>query len=837
MAGGLNPDFTTMLRFDECVGILDQWLNEKLGGEPGSLKLKSSKGNKHNVEWRSNKTKNNGYIIDNPLSNGYSNAVGIFYIGGQQHKTNVMGAIKDLEGENGPISEMIKERYIEQQKNEGVNYKEIPKQTPEEIEAALQRQKDRELADTRIDLLSRMPGVAVAQYAYLAAKAQVDPAFHYGQGVQAIDDHPYMRKKGFQIDQQEDDIYIISKMSPTNEQMINFINTDHFIVPKNEFGIDKKEIINLINDPKFNFSYNKYILTNDIKTGIGIATSRDPDGVITNLQKFLIDKIKAKGGSVDKIFLPDAIVSGSAHIFNHAEKTDPNYNPKNIFIHEGWATGKTTLKAVKNDPDSMVLVAWNAGQIKNIVDVYLKKYPEANIIEVADNDCKSFFNMNKKSEQDLERVKNTGLQAALEAYALNKEDQHRIGILVPRINYKTYSADKDLSDFNDIEMKFGQNKAIEELGIELTKLYERKQAKIPESDRIVKLYNEQAQHYSDKYGLEVRGIDNEGSLTTVKITPKNPPAPKEPEITIEVATPEPTKAVDAPEELAMPYQQDGDISSFFNKPINNAIKSDFDKKMEEGIGLLVGSKPPVSEQLQQNILEPSPKDIVTNNYNPKLEDAPAIQPIVDPADFTLMLYQNSLIMQYAEIANKPNKEQMMEALDSNVHSMSSALRALNVLLDSTTLPHVSATIDKVMDGYQDKPFYQDLVQIKDFANEQFIQKNAVDMNELKAFHKNVSDIYLCNNRENGFDSEVTAKMVESAISRKPIEEKREFYREFVNSLRNLEGDSQWLKDVSSTLQTSYSHAVNKSEQANELNVSKENNLENKNKGPSNDFNP
>ncbi len=71
-------------------------MNEKLGGEPGSLKLKSSKGNKHNVELRSNKTKNNGYIIDKPLSNAYSNAVGIFYIGRQKRKKNVMGAIKEL---------------------------------------------------------------------------------------------------------------------------------------------------------------------------------------------------------------------------------------------------------------------------------------------------------------------------------------------------------------------------------------------------------------------------------------------------------------------------------------------------------------------------------------------------------------------------------------------------------------------------------------------------------------------------------------------------------------------------------------------------------------------
>lgn len=839
MAGGLNPDFTTMLRFDECVHILDQWLNEKLGGEPGSLKLKQATGNKYAVEWRANKVKNNGYVIDNPDKYGYSNAVGIFYIGGQPHKTNVMGAIKDLEGDDGPIQQSIKERYIEQQKKEEVNHKELPKQSPEDIEAANLRQKQKEFEDERLDLMSRMPGVVVAQYAYLSAVAHIDPAFHHGQKVQSIDTHPYIQKKGFDIDQDKDDIYIISKNSPTNEQVIKFMESEHFVVPKNKFGIDKQEVIDLIKSLESEFSYNKYISKNEIKSGIAIVPSRDPEGIVTNLQKFLTEKLKINDkDSVDKIFLPQAIVRGSAHIFNYAEKTHESYQPKNIFIEEGWATGRTINSAVKNDPDSMVVVCWNAGQIKNTTDAYLNKYPEANITIVADNDCKSFFHMNEKTPQDLERVKNTGLHAAIETYANFKDEQSRIGIIIPRINYTTYTANKDLSDFNDIEMKHGLNKAIDEFSIELNKLFERKQAKTPESDRLVKLYNEQAQHFSNLYNLEVRGVDPEGNLNTLTIKPVAQDKSLDTSLTLKAPevtpTPEPSIKVEVVDELAMPFQQDVDLSSFFNKPVNNDIKTDFDKKMEEGIALLVGRKTPASEQLQQTITEPSPKDLVVNNFNPNLEDAPAQQPIINPADFTLMLYQNSLIMQYAEITNEQNKEKMMEALDDNVHSMSGALRTLNLLLDKTTLPHISNSIDKVLGDYQDKPFYNDLVQIKGFASEHFIQKNAVDMKALKDFHKSVSEVYLSNNKEKGFDSEVAAKMVQSAVSRRPIEEKREFYRIFVDSLKNLNSDSAWLKDVSSTLQNSYEHAKQKSmDQVVEIKPSSENNLEQNIKAPSN----
>ena len=110
------------------------------------------------------------------------------------------------------------------------------------------------------------------------------------------------------------------------------------------------------------------------------------------------------------------------------------------------------------------------------------------------------------------------------------------------------------------------------------------------------------------------------------------------------------------------------------------------------------------------------------------------------------------------------------------------------------------------------------------------------MNELKKIHKSISDVYLDENKDKGFDSEVTAKMVESAISRRPIEEKREFYKLFVNSLKNLDSDSQWLKEVSSTLQTSYQHAQSKSMEGKiEITTTPERNFDQKVEGPSNSF--
>lgn len=826
MAGGLNPDFSTMLTFDECVNIFDQWLEKEHGGVPNSLKIKTRSGAKHTVEWRSGTSKYNGYITDNIVDFGYSNPVGIFYKGSTPHKTNVMGAIVDLEGgKDGPMMQSIKERYAERKSIEEAKHNKLPEQSAEEKAQKEAARKARELESNRLDLINRLPGAFVAQYAYLASVQHADPAYHQGQKVQSVEQQPYIKKKGFEINQAADDFYILSKHVPTNEQLEAFIKSDVCKLPRNELGVTKEDVLQKIKDPEFGFSYNKYLTKHNIDSGIGIIPSRDPDGVVTNLQRFLNEPLVNDGKKVDKIFLPEAIVVGSAYVFNHQEKLNESYKPKNIIINEGWATGRTVNEAVDNDKDTMVIVAWNAGQVKNIAETYLKLHPEANLTIAADNDCKSFYYMNEKeTAQDLLKVKNTGLQVALETYAAFPEEQHRIGIILPRINYEKYNAQKGLSDFNDIHLHYGINAAHDELNGELERLRVRKEAGISEAPRIVKMYNAQAQFYSNLYNVEVRGLEADGSLNNLMIKPVENAPPSNNQSLEQKTDSQPVtdkketsiNAVnndssfnndDDDNELLMPHLQ-SDVSGFFNQPINNSLKTDFDKRYEESIGSVFSGSRSASEVLAQDAnKEPTPKDMVVFASN---EKAPDVQPMINPADFTLMLYQRGLMEQYTEVITQPTKDKMMESLQNNVYSMGGLVRTINILLDDTMRPHVTKSIDKVLDGYQDKPFYQDLVQIKSFANEQFIQKNLVDQEALKSFHKDMVTTLLKGvHAEHGFDRDVVAKMSESAISRKPVEEKREFYRQFVDSLKNLNEDSTWVKQVSQTLEGAYKMAQHK----------------------------
>ena len=810
MAGGLNPDFTTMLTFDECVNIFDQWLEKKHNGEPNSLKIKTRSGAKNTVEWRSGKSKYNGYITDNIVEYGYSNPVGIFYKGSTPFKTNVMGAIKELEGDNGPIMRSIQERYAERKAKDEVSYNKLPEQSAEEKAKKEEARKLREYESNRLDLINRLPGAFVAQYAYLSSVKHADPAFHMGQTVQSVDQHPYVKKKGFEIDQASDDFYILSKHVPTNTQLENFIKSDLCRMPRNDFGITKEDVLSKIKEPDFGFSYNKYLSKHNVESGIGIIPSRDPDGVITNLQRYLNEPIINDGKKIDKIFLPDAIVVGSAYIFNYKEKLDSSYKPKNIIITEGWATGRTINDPLKNDKDTMIIVSWNAGQVKNITDTYLKVHPDANITIAADNDCKSFYYLNeKKDEQDILKVKNTGLQVALETYASFPKDQNRIGIIFPRINYEKYNAEKGLSDFNDIHIHYGINAAQKEINSELERLRLRKEAGISEVPRVLNMYNAQAQFYSNLYNVEVRGLDANGSINSVLIKPiENLNQAVSQKLENQTPTPEATNAPpNEDNDLSMPHLQT-DISGFFNQPINNSLKSDFDKKMEESIGYMVGGNSAKEKLAQEADKEPTPKDMIVFASNDV--KAPNIQPIVNPADFTLMLYQRGLMEQFTEVINQPNKDKMIESLQNNVYSMGGLVRTITVLLDDTMRPHVAATIDKVLDGYQDKPFYKDLVQIKSFASEQLIQKSLIDQEAAKSFHKDLVSTLLSGiHAEKGFDNEVISQMSASAISKRSIDDKRLFYKEFVNSLRSLDENSKWVSIASNALKETYEMAAKK----------------------------
>ena len=793
--GRIDMDFSSMLRFEECMQYFDLWLNKKMDGKIGSLKIKKITGNKNYVEWISDKKKTNGIIIDNPARFNSSNAVGIFFLDGQKHTVQIKQAIKDIEGENGPTEEMLKTRYKEAisalEQNKPTQFKaiDLEKQTKESEEANAKKFYE----DSKADYLSRLKSVAVAQYSFLLAKAMKDTVYHFGQKAQHIQDTRYIKKKNFTINQDVEDIYIMPKEKvPTLELMRKFVKSDHFKIPNNEYSFNKNDVLKLFDS----FNLRDYFHDSDLKDGIPIFPSRNRDGVIVNIQKNLNTPIVNRDGSTtDKLFLPNAPTDDSCYIFNYHKKLEnnPSYQPKTILINEGWATGRTINPLVEKDPLTLNVVAWSAVQVEKTLKNYLERYPQALIILVSDNDCKSFFKMNTKEgdQAKLDRVINTGLITSLRAYNNNIEDQHRIGVIIPRINYKKLTNDKILSDFNDIENSYGQDVVKNEITSELTKLYERKANQINEADRIVKLYNQQAQYFSNKYGLSVNGIDLDANLGAVKITPQE--TERQEVVSLNKQS---ENQNNQPNDKVQTYS-----SGFFDVPINENIKSAVDREIERSISVVVDHNPaPVSniplshEDIQQ---------LTATNHIAPHNNAPSNQPLLDPAIFTLVLHQNILISQFSDIGKNQSKDDMMNALDRNIESMNNTLRTLNILIDESMLKHVPKTLDKYIEKYKDQPFLSDLVEIRSFANEQFIQKSALDIAKLQDFHKTTTEIFIDAHKENGLDGEVVKKMGMAAISKKPIEEKRVFFKHFIQALDALNVDnSKWLSEVMETLNKS-----------------------------------
>lgn len=819
---GLNLDYNTMLTYDDAIEIFSQWLSKKHNVKPDSLKVKA----KGRAEFYIGKVKGNGYVTDNELPLGYSNPVGIFYIGSSQVRTNVMGAVADLEGDSGYWRDLIKERFQAHQASKEI--KPAPKLSPEE-KAKQEAEHDelekiREFEREKEDYKTRLAGLATAQFAFQAARLTTDPIYHDGQKIKTVDEHPYTIKKQFEIDQTKEDVFIISNEIPDANRLKSFVNSKYFVMPKNPFGYTKEDVIKAIDtpDPDTNrpYSYNKFFYKSEIKDGIAILPSRDTDGVVTSIQKILLEKPVKEDGSVgvDKLFIAASPSKQSTYIFDYNEKGH-NTNFKTILINEGWATGRTVNSIVKDDPNTLNVVAWSASQLKGTTEAFLKKYPDAQVILVADNDIKSFALMDKKTPEKLALVKNTGLSAATEAYASNLDNQHRIGIIYPKINYKNYDLDKKLTDFNDIELNYGKEELVKALQKELDLLELRKLNNESEATRIVNAYNKQAQFFSNQFGLTVNSLELDGTLKPEGIKPENSAA-NAPNLSQEQSlannqvthTPSPENANTAPTientNEAPIVEIEVDFDSFFDVPVNDAVKTDFDRKLEDGLNAMFTNKPntATSELPKEN----SPEDLVVLPMNSNIANAPKgpnEQPIIDPAAFSLAVYNNALIMQYAEIANLDNKDQMLEKLSNNTHSMSESLRAISIMIDPDMSQHFQATLDKYLPQYKDTPTYDDLMKIKELSSDTLLQRHLIDKNQVIEFNQSLMEMYHKTRKDNGFDVDVTTQMVKSAVARKPIEEKREMFKHFIDNIKNINGDPTWIKEVRATLESSASKAI------------------------------
>lgn len=794
--------YISMLTLEECCQVFNKWIADNLNAST-PLTIKNHSNNKVKATFKVGTEHCSATIRPNYNEFGYCDAVLMAYYKGHADPIHIKRAVEDIEGPDRESNRWLQhsfERWKSIEQNLSPKDKKVKERSPAEIEAELkaneERNKQAEFETNKSEYLERLPGATVAQYIYLAAKALQDPIHHEKQMVKTPEQHPYNIRKGFGS---PEDFLIMPNHVPSTAQIITFLQSDKFRMPKNEYGFTKDDIIKTIQDPATNFKISDYITEHDVKNGVGLLPSMDVMGAVTNVQKFLTQPLH---DGTDKIFMKQAIVRDSYYVFGHQEKLGTNYYPKNIIITEGWATGRSIEKKFNGKVDNaMVVIAWNAGQLKNAVDTFAAQYPRSNIILAADNDVKSFVYANEKSGVDLELVKNTGLKCAIEAYAANPLVQNRLSIITPNVNFINFDKKLGLSDFNDIDMMLGPEKFSENIGIELRLAAQRRKNGVPETAHLVELYNSQAKHYAELHGITLKGITPEGSLNEVKFVPealiqKQKEAELQAEQNIDNAIDSMTSSFD---------------DDFFRVEINDAIKTDFDRKLEESARIIS----------QGRIERPEVNNIVANTLAPTV-DAPAEQPMVDPVALTAVLYQSYLFNEFSQLNNSNSKTEMLQILEQEPQTLSGASKIMQAMFDPTISEHIPGMIDKVIDQYKETPFYNDLNEIKSFINDDYIVLSSETMQFLKDTQREVSNQFIMEYQHIGLDEEVAHKLLSQEISEKPIEMKREFFRELRDTLSTLgPNDQEWLQDVKNMLIESKSIAANVEIQAPSKTAAKE----------------
>jgi len=126
----------------------------------------------------------------------------------------------------------------------------------------------------------------------------------------------------------------------------------------------------------------------------------------------------------------------------------PLQNHKEFNICEGFATAMTIQELIEK-PTIMAVDAWN---LKNVVEMLSLKFPDKKINIYADNDL-------KKERKGLE---NTGIKVANEL----KLKFRNINIIKP--NFSQDDVNIGLSDFNDLKCKYGSNFTMHQIKLQLS---------------------------------------------------------------------------------------------------------------------------------------------------------------------------------------------------------------------------------------------------------------------------------------------------------------------------------------------------------------------------------
>jgi hypothetical protein len=101
------------------------------------------------------------------------------------------------------------------------------------------------------------------------------------------------------------------------------------------------------------------------------------------------------------------------------------------------------------------------------------------------------------------------------------------------------------------------------------------------------------------------------------------------------------------------------------------------------------------------------------------------------------------------------------------------------------------------------------MEIKNFISPDFIQHSAENLEEMKNIQQSISNLYISENYDKGFDDELTARIFRDDISNKPMDAKRELYREIITNLKALDSSNcDWVHEVNAALKESYTMAMN-----------------------------
>jgi antirestriction protein ArdC/phage/plasmid primase-like uncharacterized protein/head-tail adaptor len=176
------------------------------------------------------------------------------------------------------------------------------------------------------------------------------------------------------------------------------------------------------------------------KYGNMIIPVKDADGYLWGIQHVNLGI---------KTFLKGAKKQGCMHVIDKTAQNLKSIKSDNIIVAEGYATGASIYEATGKP----VVIAFDSGNLKDVVTAVRNKHKQANIIIAADND--------HSQEQSIHG--NVGVKKAKEAAIGND-----VKIAIP--DFSDEEKEQGLTDFNDLCKKRG----VEELKRQISKFLVKK---------------------------------------------------------------------------------------------------------------------------------------------------------------------------------------------------------------------------------------------------------------------------------------------------------------------------------------------------------------------------